>query len=410
MVAFACRPGRGSEPGAGWAMARGAARRGHEVTLLTQRRNRDGIEAARARHPVLAAHLHPVYLGLPAPVMRAWDRWSLRGLPVYAMAWQWSAGRVARRLQREAPFDVAHHVTPSSDWLASGLAGIAGLPLVWGPVGGAERVPGACRRWLGPAGRARDRAHRVVAGALRATAGRRTREHASLVVAQNRQEADQLQRRAGGPPVLVRHHVALVDPPRPAGATDPDRPGDPVGGAPKRAVFAGRLVAWKGLRLALAALAQPAAAGWELHVYGDGPERRAVARAVQRLGLADRVTLHGWCPRPEVRAAMAGADALLFPSLRDAAGWVVAEALALGCPVVCLAGTGPAELLSRGGGIAVTPSSRTEADLAAALAAVADVPPATAPWDDADLGALLTAWYQRARREPDAPVGGPPDP
>ena len=43
--AYACEPGKGSEPGAGWLWARAAARR-HEVWVLTRANNREAIEAA----------------------------------------------------------------------------------------------------------------------------------------------------------------------------------------------------------------------------------------------------------------------------------------------------------------------------------------------------------------------------
>lgn len=44
--AFACRPGAGSEDGAGWSYPLEFARRGHDVTVLTTQRWKDEIEAA----------------------------------------------------------------------------------------------------------------------------------------------------------------------------------------------------------------------------------------------------------------------------------------------------------------------------------------------------------------------------
>jgi glycosyltransferase involved in cell wall biosynthesis len=49
-----------------------------------------------------------------------------------------------------------------------------------------------------------------------------------------------------------------------------------------------------------------------------------------------RVVFHGHRPRAEVLHAVAGCDAMLFPSMHDQAGWAAAEASALGRPVVCL--------------------------------------------------------------------------
>lgn len=392
MAAFACRPGRGSEPGAGWAAARAAVEGGHTVVLVTQPRHRAAVEAARQADPELAERLEVHYRGLSPRVMAAWDRLGLAGLPLYYLAWQVPLRRLARRLHGRRPFDVAHHVTLSCDWLPSGLAGLPGLPLVWGPLGGGERVPPGMRRWLGPAGRAQRLVHDGVTTVARALLARGSLRRADLVVAQNHDGARRLGGRPG--PVAVRPHVAL-------GPEDVATPRGPSGDGPHRAVFAGRLVTWKGVRLAVATLALPAARHWELHLFGAGPARRAVEADVRRLGLAGRVHLHGARPRSEVRAALAGADALLFPSLRDAAGWVVAEALAVGCPVVCLDLAGPAELVAGGRGIAVAPGPGADAALARALGAVGGLAPARFRWDVEALAADLTAWYRRA-------VGGAP--
>lgn len=86
-----------------------------------------------------------------------------------------------------------------------------------------------------------------------------------------------------------------------------------------------------------------------------------------RVGVLDRVHFHGWRPRMEVVKAIAQADALLFPSLHDAAGWVVAEAVSLGTPVVCLDRGGPALLAEGPGHVRVEVSSRVVEDLAAGL-------------------------------------------
>ena len=48
--AFACRPGKGSEPEVGWCWAIGMARF-HDVTVLTQLKHRPGIEAGLAALP-----------------------------------------------------------------------------------------------------------------------------------------------------------------------------------------------------------------------------------------------------------------------------------------------------------------------------------------------------------------------
>jgi glycosyltransferase involved in cell wall biosynthesis len=163
----------------------------------------------------------------------------------------------------------------------------------------------------------------------------------------------------------------------------------------RRAIYVGRLLAWKGVHLALEVMRRPEASEWELHVFGSGPERRAMDAEVRCWRLADRVTFHGAVTRDDVRVAMAGADALLYPSMREAAGWVVAEALGVGCPVVCLDTAGP-PLLLRGAGRAVTPGWGVVEELARALAASTGDARTVVRWGEDRVPALLDAWYCRA--------------
>jgi glycosyltransferase involved in cell wall biosynthesis len=112
-------------------------------------------------------------------------------------------------------------------------------------------------------------------------------------------------------------------------------------GSGRTAIFVGRLVPWKGARIAIAALARPEAREWRLEFYGGGPDRPYLEHLAAGLGVADRVEFRGRVTRPEVLDAMARADAFVFPSLHDSAGWAVGEASSIGCPVVCLDIGGP---------------------------------------------------------------------
>ena len=387
VAAFACRPGGSSETGVGWAVARANARLGHETVLITQPRHRDAIEAALADDEQLARCLRPVYVGLPAGLMETWQaKGGLRGLQLYNLVWQVRLARVARRLHRQTPFDVGHHVTLSTDWIPSGLAWVPDLKVVWGPLGGSERVPVPCRPFLGPRGRVTELARALGTTPMRAVFAGAAARRCSLLLAQNDDEATALRR--VGTPVDVRPNVFLeadfaggdITPPATANT------------AHHCAVFVGRLLAWKGVHLAVAAMAQPEAAAWTLEFFGDGPERGRLTRSIAERGLQERVSVVGQRPRAEVRTALATADVLFFPSMREAAGWVVAEALAVGCPVVCLRAGGP-PLIAGAAGVAVPPGPHLARSLAQSLAAAAQLPRTVVRWDETQLPALLDRWY-----------------
>ena len=70
---------------------------------------------------------------------------------------------------------------------------------------------------------------------------------------------------------------------------------------------------------------------WQGHVFGDGPERPALAAHVAARA-PGRVTLHGAVG--DVAASLAAFDALLLPSVREGCPLVAIEAFAAGTPVV----------------------------------------------------------------------------
>jgi glycosyltransferase involved in cell wall biosynthesis len=334
---YACEPGEGSEPGAGWAWARILARLG-DAWVVTRANNRAPIEKALRATPE-RDRLHFVFVDLP-PWARSWKK-GQRGIRLYYLLWQIAALRAARRLHRELGFTLVWHVTFANAWLGS-LAPLVGPPFVYGPVGGGVGMPPfRLVRLLG--GRAvRFELARAAAKGLGRYVNPLARlawARARLVLVQNRETASWLPRRHRGKVSVFPNPVldAMLERER-------------VAGGPPTALFVGRLLAWKGAALALEAIA--GTRDWRLLVCGAGRDERQIAELADRLGLDGRVRFLGVQPRDEVlRLMRSEADVLLFPSLREEAGWVVVEALASGLPVVCLDRGGPGAI---GGDAALT--------------------------------------------------------
>ncbi|HEY3583675.1 MAG TPA: glycosyltransferase family 4 protein [Casimicrobiaceae bacterium] len=101
--------------------------------------------------------------------------------------------------------------------------------------------------------------------------------------------------------------------------------------------FAGRLVGWKGLGVAIDAIAHPALAALPLRLalVGDGPERTKLEERVRQRDAQARVVFHPPVAHDEVPAIYASADIALFPSIGDEAfGIAIAEAMSCGCAVI----------------------------------------------------------------------------
>lgn len=86
------------------------------------------------------------------------------------------------------------------------------------------------------------------------------------------------------------------------------------------------------------------------------PNLRSELKAeIARRGLAGAVALADRLSDADLAATIAVANLLVHPAQREPFGLVVAEALALGTPVIAYAASGPRNILSKGGGLLVPP-------------------------------------------------------
>ena len=126
-------------------------------------------------------------------------------------------------------------------------------------------------------------------------------------------------------------------------------------------VFAGRLIPEKRAPLAVAAFAQAAARvkGLRGELYGDGPERDAVLRAIADHGVGESLSAPGFVPASQIDGALRRAMCMLSTSSREGYGMVVVESSARATPSVVVAGEDNAatELVEDGVNGFVSPDS-----------------------------------------------------
>jgi glycosyltransferase involved in cell wall biosynthesis len=141
--------------------------------------------------------------------------------------------------------------------------------------------------------------------------------------------------------------------------------------------FAGRLVGWKGLEVAICALAEPEIEGLpvRLLIIGDGPQRDRLADLARELGVEGRVALHPAVPHGELPALYAAADVGVFPSIADEAfGISVAEAMSCGKPVIASYIGGIPEVVGNEGSCGLLVSPGNPAEIAQAVRELAADP------------------------------------
>jgi len=159
---------------------------------------------------------------------------------------------------------------------------------------------------------------------------------------------------------LGGQHVARGEPKQP-------RPARPV------VVFAGRLIPEKRVVELVPAIGRARVQVPDLQgeIYGDGPERERLLRAIAALGPDGYVSAPGFVDPEVLEEALSTALCLLLPSRREGYGLVVVEAAARGVPTVVVEGPDNAatELVEDRVNGTVAPSAAPD-DLAAAIVRV----------------------------------------
>lgn len=356
--AYACFPGHGSEPEVGWRWVLAAADVAEVVALVRD----DCMPAIRAYERDHGAHPRITWIPLQGPFSMAGRNQRGNLIHIHYNAWQVAALRAARRIIAERRIDLVHHVTYVTFTYPS-LLWACGRPFIFGPVAGADSIPRRLLGVLSPRARLREHLKRardalVALNPLTALAVTR----AARVVAVNGDNARFLRRHFGVDPTV---RPALVLPQLPAADPSDDARGE-------RLLYVGALLEWKGLALLLGALRRCREAGQvvALEICGDGPQRGRLQHLAAGLGVSDQITWHGHLPRAALAQRYRSARALCFPSLRDSGGFVLVEALAHGCPIICLDRGGASQIALRPGGgqrVPIVDRERTERGLAAAI-------------------------------------------
>jgi glycosyltransferase involved in cell wall biosynthesis len=131
-----------------------------------------------------------------------------------------------------------------------------------------------------------------------------------------------------------------------------DRGATSAAESPLRIGFAGKLIPRKGADVLLRALALlPDMPAWSASVVGDGPLRSDLQELARDLGVADRVTFHGFANTSELPKLLSEFDIMVVPSRMDMRVLVTIEAMAAGAATVVSDATavwGPGDLIQEG--------------------------------------------------------------
>jgi glycosyltransferase involved in cell wall biosynthesis len=363
LSAYACEPGKGSEPEVGFRTLMAVARE-HDVWVLTRQNNLTAVEEAIQEQP-FKERIHLIGHDVPGRLIRLKKRSRLLS-HLYYDRWQATLARRVVDLDQRIGFDLAHHVTFASYWTRTGIAHVS-APKVWGPVGGGVTTPPALYGQLGTKGLIEEAART----ALRPMYARmpwikNIQQRASVVLTQNPETAAR----------ISSNHTPIVLP----NALSAEVPRLNTSARSGNVVTVGRLEPWKGTHLVIRAFAAADTGDSRLLVMGRGDELPRLKRLADSLGVADSVTFSGHVPREQALESVARARVLVHAAIHEEAGLAVSEALSYGTPVICIDRGGPPVLARQWEHVPTvtippTSGARIVDDMAAALSRLLAQPP-----------------------------------
>lgn len=342
IIAYACEPNRGSEPGLGWNISGEMARR-HSVTAVVRANNRGKIEDYLAAHPdAPQSKIHFLYHDIQG-IRRLFKKHIPLGDQIYFSAWLKS---VSEHYKDEfSNYDIVHQLTFSPFFVKPWGAEYTNR-YVWGPIGGGggpdARFPrGFKTRGVG----------NVFVECLYKFISWYVYSPLAMGFSSLRKKVAAITFKAEafsiGFPVMERQVSAVVQ--------ETGYDGEFRERAyksekhPLKVVAVGRMIPHKGFEFAVKGFNEFVSNGGEgeFHIYGDGPLRKELET------LGGNVIFHGNVNNSEVHQALDSADVFLHGSFIEAAAWSILEAMVHGVPVVCQNRSGMADMVTEACGTKV---------------------------------------------------------
>lgn len=327
LSAYACEPGKGSEPEVGWRWVLEMSKL-HKITVLTRSNNQPIIETYLNEHPELCRGVEFIYFDLPAWTIKVKKRFNL--LNWYYVLWQFRARKKIDRLIKEKAIDLVHLVTFASFRYPVFLSRLH-IPVIWGPVGGGEIAPWGLLWYRLRFPACLKEVIRNISTSLSSLAVRwvnPTRTSGGCAIASTPRTQAILRKKGINSRLMPTIGMDV----------ECEREADPAIASEKglKFIFVGRLVLLKGVHLLLEGFAEAALRDASLTIVGSGAERKYLEMLASKLGVSAQVSFRGHVDKQELPHLYASHHVLIAPSLYESGGYMVLEAFQQRRPAIVL--------------------------------------------------------------------------
>jgi len=139
---------------------------------------------------------------------------------------------------------------------------------------------------------------------------------------------------------------------------------------PIRILYVGKLTRYKGAELLLNAIEKIDNMDFIVDIVGDGEEREYLEILTKKCGIEDKVVFHGFISdKATIKMFYENASIFCFPTLTEASGNSLLEAMSFSLPIVSINNGGPKYMCPDGGTykIDINESKKMEQDIASSL-------------------------------------------
>lgn len=328
LSAYGCSPVMGSEPGVGWRWAVELSKN-HKVTVLTHPFFKESIDEYLLENKldIKFIYFEPKWFGIRR------EKGSLNSR-VYYFIWHLLAFFYIKKNVDITSIDLIHHISWGTFRYPSFLP-FLNKPFVFGPVGGGEMPPLNILTNFSRKEKLKEYVrYFIIKSAYLDPILYFSLSKTSLILCKTDETIKAL------PYGLSKKAVRAQE-------IGTNLVGDICINKNNResfeVFFAGRLVEWKGISLALEAMIKVINENNNINFYiaGDGPLREIIAKEIIDNDLGGNIFLLGSVDRVKLFELYKDMDLFLFPSFHDSSGNVIVESMSYGLPIICLDLGGP---------------------------------------------------------------------
>ena len=350
IVAYACEPDKGSEPGVGWNWTKQIAKN-NKVIVITRKNNKPSIDNAIGQDPILKKNSTFYYYD-PNSKLAFWKHGSY-GLQLYYLMWQIGVKKIARSIIEREKVDYIFLPTFGNLWKPTFVYDLP-CDFIWGPVGGGECVPKELVGSLSNKQQIMEKVRRLnFKIPLTNPWFYRICKKAKIIIVRTEDSLRCIpQKYRSKCHIMIETGVEQTD-------CEHYSEGSILPSESEDFLIIGRLISLKFVDIGIKAFERIASEypKAKLHILGDGECRADLEKLTQKIGLGDKIIFHGNVKREEVLNKLSTARALLMTSSKEGGAWVLFEAMMCKRPILCMDTAGMHVVVPNDSGIKLSVSS-----------------------------------------------------